>query len=126
MVIFQKRSNRKSTGGRFKALSVKRQHMTGSAAMLTKLGERRVKETRSLGGVTKQRLLSQDVANVFDPAKKAFVNARITTILENGSNRNFARRSIMTSRTIIETTAGTARITNRPGQEGAINAVLIK
>ena len=99
--------------------------MTGSAAMLTKLGDRRVKETRSLGGVTKQRLLSQDVANVFDPAKKAFVHAKITTIVENGSNRNFARRNIMTCGTIIETSAGRARITNRPGQEGAINAVLV-
>jgi small subunit ribosomal protein S8e len=47
------------------------------------------------------------------------------TIAENPSNRNFARRSIMTKGTVIETSAGKARITNRPGQEGAINAVLI-
>ncbi len=125
MVIFQKRAARKLTGGRYKAMSVKRQHMTGSHATLTKLGERRVKEVRGLGGSPKQRLLTQDVANVFNPKTKKYDVVDITTIVEVGANRNFARRNIMTKGTIIETTAGKARITNRPGQAGGINAVLI-
>jgi small subunit ribosomal protein S8e len=126
MVILQKRSNRKATGGRFKAMSVKRKHMAGSAATLTKLGERRVKEDRGMGGARKQRLLTHDTANVLNPKTKAFTMAKITTIVEVGANRNFARRNIMTKGTIIDTSAGKARVTSRPGQEGTINAVLIE
>lgn len=125
MVIFQKRSARKNTGGSFKRLSVKRLHATGSKATLTKLGARRVQTARKMGGETKQRLLTQDVANVFDPKANKFVKATIKTIVENPANRNFARRNIMTCGTVIETSAGNARVTNRPGQEGAINAILI-
>lgn len=125
MVIFQKRSARKTTGGAFKRLSVKRLSATGSKATLTKLGARRVQTARKMGGETKQRLLTQDLANVYDPKTKKFAKAKISTIVENPANRNFARRSIMTRGTLIETSAGKARVTNRPGQEGAINAILI-
>lgn len=125
MVLLQKRSNRKSTGGRFKAMSVKRQHMMGSPATLTKLGEKRVKDQRTRGGENKQRLLTMDTANVYDPKTKKYSQAKILTITENNANRNFVRRNIMTKGTIIETAAGNARITNRPGQAGAINAILI-
>ncbi len=125
MVIFQKRSARKNTGGSYKRLSVKRLHRTGSKATLTKLGARRVQTARKMGGEDKQRLLTANTANVYDPKANKFVKATITTIVENPSNRNFARRSIMTCGTVIDTSAGKAKVTNRPGQEGAINATLI-
>jgi len=35
------------------------------------------------------------------------------------------RRSILTKGAIIKTEIGDARITNRPGQDGIINAVLL-
>jgi small subunit ribosomal protein S8e len=84
-----------------------------------------VKTDRVLGGATKKRVLSHNVANVLDPSAKKFTQATITTILEVGANRNFVRRNIMTKGTVIETSAGKARITNRPGQDGVINAVLV-
>jgi small subunit ribosomal protein S8e len=126
MVIFQRRSNRKSTGGAYKRMSVKRQHMMGSPATLTKLGETRRQTTSKLGGANKHRVLATSTANVFDPSSKKFTKATISTISENPANRNFARRNIMTKGTVIETSAGKAKITNRPGQEGAINAVLVQ
>jgi small subunit ribosomal protein S8e len=125
MVILQKRPGRKLTGGAYKRLSVRRVHMMGGQPTFTKLGERRVRSARKLGGGDKQRLLSAQTANVVDPKTGAFTKAKITGIVENGANRNFARRSIMTKGAVIETSAGRARITNRPGQEGGINAVLI-
>jgi len=47
-------------------------------------------------------------------------------VLENPANRHFVRRNILTKGTIIETVKGKAKITGRPGQEGMVNAVLIK
>ncbi|MEK6949175.1 MAG: 30S ribosomal protein S8e, partial [Nanoarchaeota archaeon] len=49
----------------------------------------------------------------------------IKTISGNPANRHFVRRNIMTKGAIIETEKGKARITSRPGQDGAVNAVLI-
>jgi small subunit ribosomal protein S8e len=125
MVILQHRSNRKLTGGRYKSMAVRRQHMMGSPATLTKLGKPSKRIAKQLGGTPKQRLLLMNTANVLDPKTKKFTQATISTIVENAANRNFARRNIMTKGTIIETSAGRARITSRPGQEGALNAVLI-
>jgi small subunit ribosomal protein S8e len=124
MVVLQHRANRKPTGGRYKAMTVKRQHMMGTAATLTKLGEQRTKTVKQLGGTPKQRVLLTKTANVYDPKTKKYTQAKINTILENPANRNFARRNIMTKGTLIDTSAGKARITSRPGQEGAINAVI--
>ena len=125
MVLLQKRSNRKPTGGKYKAISVRRQHMMGSAATLTGLGSVRKQTAQKIGGGSKQRVLSSDVANVYDPKSKKYSKAKISTIVENAANRNFARRNIMTKGTVIETSAGKAKVTNRPGQEGAINAILV-
>ena len=99
--------------------------MMGSPATLTKLGEKRTKTDSKMGGETKFRLLQANTANVYDPKTKKYSKAKIATIKENPSNRNFVRRNIMTKGAVIETTSGLARITNRPGQEGAINAVLV-
>ena len=126
MVFLQHKSGRKSTGGSYKKQIVRRQHQSGSAPTLTGLGETRKKTAQALGGHTKERMLSANVANVFNPSTNKYSKATISTILENGANRNFARRNIMTKGTLVQTNVGKARITNRPGQEGAINAVLVK
>lgn len=126
MVILQHRSNRKPTGGRYKAMSVKRQHMMGSEPSLTKVGATKKKAVVGIGNNVKQRLLQANTANVYDPKTKKYTSATISNIAENPANRNYARRNIMTKGSIIETSAGKARITSRPGQEGAVNAVLLE
>ena len=126
MVLIQHRSGRKNTGGAYKKQVVRRQHMMGSAPTLTALGTKRTVTASAIGGHTKTRLLSADIVNVLDPKTKKFTKATISTITDNPSNRNYARRNIMTKGAVIETSAGKAKITNRPGQEGAINAVLLK
>lgn len=126
MVIIQHRSGRKATGGAYKRQSVRRQHMMGNQPTLTTLGATRTVTARKLGGEAKQRLLSSNTVNVYDPKSKKHATATITTIADNPSNRNYARRNIMTCGAVIETSAGKAKITNRPGQEGQINAVLLR
>lgn len=124
-MITQSRSRRKPSGGRYKSFRDKRLHERASHATLTKLGERNVRSIRTRGGNVKARLLLTNIANVYDSKAKKFMKTKIVTITENPANRNYVRRNIITRGTVIETEAGKARVTNRPGQEGAINAVLI-
>ena len=124
MAVTQYRSKRKVTGGRYKPTSKKIKHK-GHLPTLTLLGEKTVKLERKKAGSLKQKLLSHNLANVFNPKTKKFEKLKIITITENAANRNFIRRNIMTKGAIVKTDKGLAKITSRPGQEGTINAVLI-
>ncbi len=117
---------RKATGGRYKDVKPKRLAQRGDLPALTRIGERRVKVKRARGGNEKRALLSVDKANVLDPSTGKCVVAEVKGVVENAASRHFVRRNILTRGAIIETSKGKARITNRPGQEGFINAVLIK
>lgn len=125
MAISQFRSARKITGGKYKTLVKKLRHK-GNLPALTNLGEKNVKTERTRGGYSKLRLLSNNIANVYDPKTKKYEKMKIVTITENPANRHFIRRNIMTKGALIKTDKGIARITSRPGQEGTINAVLIE
>ena len=50
----------------------------------------------------------------------------IKNVLETPSNRFLARQNIITKGTIVETSLGKVKITNRPTQEGNINGILIE
>jgi len=126
MVVVQAKPHRKASGSRYKsAIHKKTLAQMGSAPALTKLGNKKVDTTRKRGGDHKLRLMSADKVNLYDPTKKTYIIAQIKTITDNSANKNFVRRNIMTKGTIIDTTAGKAKITSRPGQTGSINAVLI-
>ena len=126
MTITQTRANRKLTGGRYRDYRKKRKYERGSSPVYTKVGERRVSTIRSRGNYQKFKILSDNTANVYDPKTKKYLKLKINTILETPANRHFVRRNIMTKGTIIETEKGRAKITNRPGQENIINAVLLE
>lgn len=124
MVITQNRSKRKPTGGRYKTKQSKRLYQRGRKPALTSLGEKALRTVRTKGGGKKIKQLRSNQANVYDPKTKKYTKAKIKTIVKTPANQNYARRSIMTKGTIIDTDAGKAKITNRPGQEGSIHAVL--
>ena len=65
------------------------------------------------------------MANLYDPKSKTYKKAKIINEIENPANRNFIRRNILTRGAVVETDAGKARITSRPGQDGVVNAVLV-
>lgn len=125
MVVTQSRPKRKLTGARYKAYRRKRTYEMGNHPTLTKLDDRSLSKIRTRGNNKKLRLLSTDVANIYDPKTKKYQKIKIKTILENPANRHFVRRNIMTKGGVIETEMGKAKITSRPGQDGTINAVLI-
>jgi small subunit ribosomal protein S8e len=126
MVIIHGRSKRKASGGRYTSANPKRKHQKGSMPTHTKIGEQQTKQTKTKGGGLKTRLLVAGKVNLFDPETRKYSVETIKTELENPANRHFVRRNIITKGAVIETSKGKARVTNRPGQEGMVSAILIK
>ena len=93
---------------------------------IVKLKEVKRKTLRTLGGNKKVVLLGANVINVLDPKTKKSKVVKIKNVIETPSNRFLARQNVLTKGAIIDTEIGKARITNRPSQEGQINAILIK
>jgi small subunit ribosomal protein S8e len=125
MAISHRRARRSPSGSRYKHSRKKKQYELGNNPTLTKLGERRNRPARMMGGSTKTRVLSANIANVFNPKTKKSSKSKILNVVGNPANRYFVRRNIITKGSIIVTEQGKARVTSRPGQEGTINAVLV-
>lgn len=125
MAISQFRSKRTKTGSRYRKSRKKKLRDLGSMPTLSKIGKRKTSTARTRGSNRKQRVLSDDIANIYDSKSKKYEKVKIISVHENPANRNYTRRNIITKGTIIETEKGNARVTNRPGQEGTINAVLV-
>ena len=51
---------------------------------------------------------------------------KIIRVLENQTNNDYKRRGVITKGAILETEDGKCRIVSRPGQNGMINAILVK
>ena len=126
MAISQTRSRKTATGSRYIDFRKKKQYELGRDPVHTKLGEKKVKSIRIMGGHKKDISLTNNSVNVVDPKTKKHKVVKIKNVLENVANRHFVRRNILTKGTVIETELGKAKITSRPGQEGCLDAVLIK
>ena len=126
MALVHSRSQKKQSGSRYISFRRKRVYEMGSLPANTKVGKQVTRPFRAKAGIKKIRLLSAETANLFDPKTKKYQKAKIKTVLESEANRHFVRRNIITKGAIIETEAGKAKVTSRPGQQGIINAVLIQ
>ncbi len=128
MGVYQWRDHKKPTGGKKNwYYKVKRKYAMGRffvPAIVSSDEERKIIRVR--GGNIKVRARKVAYAVVSDPEKGTSVKARILRILETPANREYARRQIIVKGAIIETTEGKAIVTSRPGQDGVVNAVLIK
>ena len=119
------RSKRKPSGGRYHAWRKKRLYEKARLPALTRIGPRSIRILKGRGYTRKVRALQVDTANVYHPGEKTFKVVKILSVLENPANPNYVRRNILNKGAIIETEIGRARVTNRPSQEGFVNAVLI-
>src|SRR3989344_357624 len=118
------KSKRKPSGGRYKNTGKKKLRNVTRDALYTKLDKTKLEIVRGRRGIIKRSLLSVNEANVFDGKK--YQKVKILTVVDNKANRHFVRRNIITKGAVIQTELGNARVVNRPGQEGHINAVLVK
>ncbi len=131
MVEWHTKSNKLASGGKRKTIrrSTKKNAWRGGTAAHTKVESEAV-ETRDVnpgrGNTVKVRATSTKSANVSDGKK--IVKAEIIGVKTNDANRLFARSNIATKGAIIkikiENEEKEAIVTNRPGQDGVINAKL--
>jgi len=118
-------AERKISGGIYHAARKKKKYELPSQTRIVKLGKEKRKIIRVLGGRKKPVLISTDIVNLIDKKTKKSVKAKIKNVIETPSNKFLARQNILIKSAIIDTDKGKARITNRPSQEGSVQAELI-
>jgi small subunit ribosomal protein S8e len=118
------KTGRKVTGGRYKKVKKKKATGRQKQARIVKLGERKSRLLIGRGKTKKIVLLSEQIANITSKGKAKQV--KITKVLETPSNIFLARQNIIVKGSIIETELGKAIVTNRPSQEGMIQAKIIE
>jgi small subunit ribosomal protein S8e len=125
MALWQGRSKKKNTGGRYRPFRKKKAFEIAPERQFAVIrDETHMKVYRTRGRNAKGRLMSASTVNVFDPKTGKVQNTRILTVKSNPANHNYVQRNILTKGAIVQTELGMARITSRPGQDAVINAVL--
>lgn len=125
MALWHGKSKRKPSGGRLVQRRKKRRFEIGREPIYTNVGQESLRKYRTMGGNSKNRMLSAAYANVMDPKNNQITRVRIIRVLQNAADPNYVQRNIMNRGATIQTDIGVARITSRPGQDGTINAVLV-
>jgi small subunit ribosomal protein S8e len=118
------KSGKKISGGRYKNPKKKGKDSRNRQERITKIGEMKTKLIRTKGGNSKLTATLLDKANVI--VNKKAKKTVIKNVLETPSNTFLARQNILVKGAIIETELGKAKITNRPRQEGQVQAIILK
>ena len=126
MVQWLLKSKRKPTGGLLKRHMKKKKYQRGRDYLPAHIGNVRTREKRTKGGGEKLIVLSTNFANVSIAGKSQ--KTKILSVIENAANPQYVRRNIITKGAIVKihTDSGEklAKVTSRPGQDGAVNAVV--
>ncbi len=127
MTTFQGTSGRKLSGGRLVKSKGKKKRELGRPAALTHVSKEERKKKVSVGGNNyKFKLYRAKTINVTDPKTGKTTPATIEDVVENSASKEFRRRDIITKGAILKTNKGNVKVTNRPGQEGFVNGIIIK
>lgn len=118
------KTGRKISGGKYKKPRKKKKYELSGQARTVRLGDKKTKFLRVMGGNKKIISLAQNKMNIIIKGKAK--QADIKNVIETPSNRFLARQNVLVKSAIVETSLGKARITNRPSQEGIIQGVLVE
>ncbi|MBN2122576.1 30S ribosomal protein S8e [Candidatus Micrarchaeota archaeon] len=111
------------SGGRKGRYRDKKLSHMGGVFSATKVAEEGRKETmRKRGGTTRPRIKRAAYVNVVVEGKSQ--KAKIEGVIES-HNPHYARQNIITKGAILNTSLGKVRVTNRVGQDGLVNGVLV-
>jgi small subunit ribosomal protein S8e len=77
-----------------------------------------------MGGITKTKALSANIASVTDPKTGKTQKTKILRVVKNPANVDYNRRGVITKGAEIETELGTAKVTSRPGKDGIVNGII--
>ena len=125
MTRYQGQSKRSISGGSLRKGYEKKKRELGRPAAATQIAEERKRFVRTWGGNRKIRLYRTTKVNVMDPETGKAKQAVIKDVATNPASREYSRRRIITKGAILETDLGKVRVSNRPGNEGFVNGVLI-
>ncbi len=115
----------KTTGGRRHPLRIRRKYETDRYPNEAVNGAQMTITRRVRGNNRKTALKSIDFANLATGDAKV-VKTKILKVLDNATNNDYKRRGIITKGAVLETQEGKCRVVSKPGQNGIVNAVLIK
>jgi small subunit ribosomal protein S8e len=115
----------KITGGRRQPLRIRRKYETDRYPNEAVTGAQ-VTITRQVRGKNRKTALKTiDFVNLATGDAKV-KKTKILKVLENTTNNDYQRRGIITKGAILETQEGKCRVVSKPGQNGIVNAVLVK
>jgi small subunit ribosomal protein S8e len=115
----------KTTGGRRVPLRVRRKYETDRYPNEPINGAQVTVTRRIRGNNQKTALKSIDFVNLATGEAKV-KKTKIIKVLENATNNDYKRRGIITKGAILETQEGKCRVVSKPGQNGIVNAILLK
>ncbi len=115
----------KLTGGRRHPLRVRRKYEIDRYPNEA-LTAPQVTVTRKVRGKNQKTALKKiDFINLSAPNSKV-KKTKILKVLENPTNNDYQRRGVITRGAILEIKEGKCKVVSRPGQDGVVNAILIK
>jgi small subunit ribosomal protein S8e len=115
----------KTTGGRRSPLRIRRKYETDRYPNEPINGAQVTITRRIRGNNKKTALKAIDFVNLSSGDAKV-KKVKIEKVLENATNNDYKRRGIITKGAILETKEGKCRVVSKPGQNGIVNAILLK
>ena len=115
----------KITGGRRVPLRIRRKYETDRYPNEPINGAQVTVTRRVRGNNQKTALKSIDFVNLATGESKV-KKSKIIKVLDNATNNDYKRRGIITKGAILETAEGKCRVISKPGQNGIVNAILLK
>ena len=110
MALWQGRSKKKNTGGRYRPFRKKKAFEIAPESQFTVVREEtNMKIYRTRGNNMKGRLMTASYANVYNPKTGKSQHARILTVKTNPANHNYVQRNIITKGALVQTEVGLAR-----------------
>ena len=115
----------KITGGRRHPLKTRQKFQLDRYPNEALVGDQETATRKTRGNNRKTGLKTVSHVNLVLPDAK-IKRAKIVKVLENQTNNDYQRRGVITKGAILETEDGKCRVVSRPGQNGIINAILVK
>ena len=119
-------AGRKLTGGRKVASRGRRKFEIDRYPNEAVAGAAQIIARRTRGNNVKAAFKTAEFANVVDQESNKVTKSKILKVTKNPANRDYERRGVISKGALVETEIGTARVVSRPGQDGVVNAILIK
>jgi len=119
-------AGRKYTGGRIIPNRTRRKYEIDRYPNEAIVGETKNVIRKVRGNNTKVAFKFANYANVSDQDTKKTTKVKILRVTKNPANKDFERRGVISKGSVLETELGPARVVSRPGQDGIVNAILIR